>query len=940
MATISLRSGADSPADSVQPVTVQSRDVMRHALLARMTAAGNARLIFIHGPAGFGKSVLLAQYRTLCVEQGRQVLLLRLDAGDNDLARFIARLAAGLQVGAPSTGHGPSSGAHSARELLAELAYRSTPYSILLDGFAAIVSPLVLDFVQQLLVALPSAGCLVIASRTDADIGLGRLRASGQLHEISSRALALSLAETYVFLREKHGLTMGGNEVAELQQCTQGWPGALALLATAVAQGQTASARVAALGAPDGGCLDRLFEDVLSDMKLDCRRFMLQTSVLAQLSAPLCDAVTGRDDSQATIEALRRADLLISVVGEPGVFRYHRLLGVLLRGALQRKCPGRAGGLRLKAAHWLLAAGQPLAAIDQLVRAGHWQEAARQLSGRCDALLESGRSRWLLCQLEQVPEPWLAGYTGLRLAHAWALILSGRHAQALALAQGLEDGAHRDLVRCLVLVSRDQIQACRDLGLTLLQRLAPNPGFAYGAMLHTLAYSSFALGLHDDARSLLSEAVGHAAQQGSDAPGRTAVMIETLMDLTQGRLAMARARVRCSEQQGGSLLLLDIARALVLYETDALDEAAQLLHRHLPRVGDGSPTDALIVSHLLAARIACVQGKTSAGRQHLAALEQIGHERACARILCAVWVERVRMATLGGNLQAAGAALHQVEQRSAWEHPQVFFYGNDVDTPTVARVRLDVARGRFADALRALHPAIAEAQERGLLRRVLKLRLLYALALEGSGQQTQAFEALTQALRFASHEGWRSSFLEEGASMAGLLRRWALSFQAQVGTLGIASGFTCDLWARFNRWGVALFEPGSHGAQQTLTEREQQILALLTQGRQVREIAQCLGLSEHTVKTHLRNLYRKLGANGRAQATAIARALGLLGPDLDQDTRGLGAHNGLGTPGYAQLGVDVLDVRLDRVGRDIQAFADFPVGEPFGQKFQHTDLTA
>ncbi|MCY1406184.1 HTH-type transcriptional regulator MalT [compost metagenome] len=594
----------------------------------------------------------------------------------------------------------------------------------------------------------------------------------------------------------------------------------------------------------------------------------------------------------------------------------------------------------------MLAAGQPLPAIDQLVRAEHWQEAARQLAGHCDALLASGRTRWLLCQLERLPEPWLAGYPEVRLAQAWALILTGRHAQALALAQGLDEAAQRDQVRCLVLVSRDQVQACHALGLTVLPRLAPSQVFAYGAMVHTLAYSAFALGRHDEARRLLSEAIGHAAQQGAGIAGHTAVMIETLMELAQGRLAMARARLSCLDYQGGSSLLLDVTRVLVFYETDTLDDAAPVLQRHLPRVGDASPTDALIVCHLVAARIACTQGDAAAGRQHLAALEQIGHGRASARILCTVWIERARIATLDGNLQAAAKALQQVERHSAWDHRQVLFYGNDVDTPTIARVRLDIARGHFAEASRVLGPAIAQAQDRRLLRRALKLRLLQAMALEGVGHQAQAFEALTQALRFASHEGWRSTFLEEGARMAGLLGRWSLSFQAQLGALGIAPGFACDLLARFSRRGIARGEPhGSHAGRETLTEREQQVVALLAQGGQGRDIARHLRLSEHTVKTHLRNLYRKLGANGRAQATAIARARGLLEPGSPSHGSGqqphrLGPHHGLGTPGDPKFAVDVLDVRLDRVGRDVQAFADFPVGEPFGQQFQHADLTA
>ncbi|CAI8699346.1 LuxR family transcriptional regulator, maltose regulon positive regulatory protein [Pseudomonas sp. IT-P74] len=236
-------------------------------------------------------------------------------------------------------------------------------------------------------------------------------------------------------------------------------------------------------------------------------------------------------------------------------------------------------------------------------------------------------------------------------------------------------------------------------------------------------------------------------------------------------------------------------------------------------------------------------------------------------------------------------------------------------------MRLHIAQGRFDQAARALRPAIEQAQQRGRLRRKLKLRLLYALALDGMGQHAAAMEALSGVLPFASEEGWRSTFVEEGACLATLLQRWA---QTRGFASAIAPGFVGDLLKRF---AVTGHSP-SMASVAALTEREHQVLRLLAQGRQVSAIALGLQLSGHTVKAHLRNIYRKLGAHGQVEAAAIARARGLLDDPHEhscQNARRPGPHHRLGSPGHPQFAVDVLDMRLDRVGRDVQAFADLPV---------------
>ncbi|MDT4836973.1 HTH-type transcriptional regulator MalT [compost metagenome] len=206
-------------------------------------------------------------------------------------------------------------------------------------------------------------------------------------------------------------------------------------------------------------------------------------------------------------------------------------------------------------------------------------------------------------------------------------------------------------------------------------------------------------------------------------------------------------------------------------------------------------------------------------------------------------------------------------------------FANDVDTPAIARQRLRIALGEHAAAVEVLRPAIVEARERLHRRREIKLQLLLALALNGLGRTQPAFEALGQALQLASQQGLVQTFVEEGEHLAALLRRWAINQRTQGGDQrGIDPRFLAALLQHLNIVldSASVNEGGADAHQEALTAREIQVLQLLAAGHRNRAIAEKLFLSECTVKSHLRKINAKLGAQGRTQAIAIARNRGLL----------------------------------------------------------------
>ncbi|MEG1626434.1 LuxR C-terminal-related transcriptional regulator [Pseudomonas sp.] len=898
--------GHTTPAKVLQaklsaPIAAPSHLVRAH-LLDTMDSVANARLILVRAAAGFGKTTLLLQYRESCLAGGRSVQWLNLDKADNDIQRLINHLLTGirelskgdaLEVDTPAC----FNAAEQLQELLERVSSFVKPFSIVLDEFEAIENPSVLDFIQRLMDALPPCGVLVIASRTTPDIGLGRIRARGQLVEINPAALRFSLEEATRFIRDKRQLTLRDNEIATLFRCTEGWITAI-YLASLSLQGRTdPAAFVASFSGSNLELAQYLAEDILARQSEDCRLFLMQTSILDQLNAPLCDAVSGRNDSQAMIEHLERSNLFIFPLdNDHQCFRYHSLFASYLKDALNRQFPGRAVTLHHAAAQWYFEAERPIPGIEHLLQAGATAEAASRLAIYAGQLMAEARSRLLLSWLDRIPATYLELHPNLNIAYAWALALHRRYRDALKIVEQLEARADEDTrklfkleartIRCMVLAITDQVDACYVAGLEHIDQIPLDEVFQYGVVTNSLAFSMLVTGRHEEARRLFSRAFKRSSPDRVTYLTTVTDCIEGVLDLTQGRLGNALARLQAAAQRQwvdnrssafGGKTSLNITLSLALYESDALEEAEHNLAEALPHAKDGSPPDSLISSHVLLARIAYLKGERDTWLRYLAELEQIGRQSGSDRVVCSSWLERARVATLENRLDVAAQALRSANLISSWERPGLIFHGSDVDLPSIARLRLQIAQGGCVDAAAQLQDAIVQANHRQQYRRKLKLRLLLAMALDGAGQPEEGFAHLTKALRFASHEGFLRTFLDEGSRLAELLQRWAVSYQARASSLGIETRFLTTLLQRAGNLGdSSSASPGDSDTRESLTTREIQVIQLLAAGLRNRAIAQKMFLSEFTVKSHLRNINAKLGAQGRTEAVAIARAKGLL----------------------------------------------------------------
>jgi LuxR family maltose regulon positive regulatory protein len=274
---------------------------------------------------------------------------------------------------------------------------------------------------------LPATLRVVIASRTDPPLGLGSLRARGELTELRAAPLRFTEADAERLLTDRLGLPLTHAEVARLTARTEGWPAGLYLAALSL-QGRTdISAFIDEFSGQSRHLVDYLSAEVLDRLPEEARAFLLETSVLDALSAPLCDAVTGRTDAAIHLTELQRTNQFLIALDERGEwYRYHHLFQELLQLELGRTDPAHVPELHARAAGWCRGAGDPIGAMRHALAVPDYALAGEIFIEYAESLQATGRFATVESWMDQFPESVVAANPPLALPVAWVATLAYR----------------------------------------------------------------------------------------------------------------------------------------------------------------------------------------------------------------------------------------------------------------------------------------------------------------------------------------------------------------------------------------------------------------------------------------------------------------------------------------------------------------------------------
>jgi LuxR family transcriptional regulator, maltose regulon positive regulatory protein len=878
--------------------------------LTQRLAEGTAReLVLICTPAGFGKTTLLADWAR---GGQRPVAWLSLDEADNDPVRFWRHVAAALDGALPGVAGriaGLLEGLRSASfqavaTLVNELADSADEVVLVLDDYHLIQAQSVHESLGFLLDHLPASLRLVVASRADPPLPLARLRARGQLAELRERDLRFTPEEAAELLRTAVGPELPEAAVAALGDRTEGWVAGLQLAALSLQGRSDITEFVEGFSGSHRYVLDYLTEEVLDRQPEPLRAFLLETSVLGRLSGPLCDAVTGRSDSQTLLEQVERANLFLVPLDEVRRWwRYHHLFADLLRARLNQEQPKRVPALHQAAAAWSERHGLVDDAIGHALAAGDAVWAARLIERHFDDLLRRSEDATLHRWLQALPAEVVRSRPRLCLAQAlWAWI--GGHLEAVeplvaeaerAFAAVAEEPYEPSVGRATSLVANvpAAIGTLR-AGLACVQGDAERATrFGQQALAHLtdadrtlrsfarwyLAVAEWLCGRLPEAEQALAGLVAEQRGAGERYFARLCYDLGQVQR-AQGRLGAALGTYQQAlDASGGAARLLPpagmalVGLAGVLYERGELQAARDRATEGVGLWRQLSYGLQLVAGLATLARIRQAQGDAPGAREAIAEAERVQLSPTVVALLNPAPATRARLALARGEVAEAASWV----QYCGLEPDDQPSYPREREYLVLIRVLLaEHAPDQALGLLERLH-ALAVAQ--GRIGSVIEIRALQALALQASGDEHAGLTALAEALTLAAPEGWLRVFVDEGAPMASLLGRLLTTPQAV--TVQVPPDFLDRLLEAFEQAGQAVLPRSRRGTAlpglvAALSARELEVLQLLAAGRSNPEIAQELVITLDTVKRHVTHILDKLGAANRTQATTRARELGLL----------------------------------------------------------------
>lgn len=886
--------------------TANPAQVLRQALIDRICTSQVTKLVLVRAPAGFGKTTLMEQCRRSFAGVGIATAWLNLDASDNDTSRFLTCLVAAIgqltnDEPQPNSVEVPKERAigETALEVLDRLSSRGRPYALFLDEFELIQDPTVLGLVRDLIDHLPPQGRLVIGSRTSPDLPLSRLRARGQLSEVDAQHLRFSLEETTAFFTGDRQLALTSEDLSLLHQRTEGWVAALWLAWLALERQEDRRGFIARFSGTHNTIKEYLTDSVLARQSPQIRHFLLRTSILKQLSAPLCQVLVPDADAESLLRELGSADILLTPVeDEECWYRYHSLFSGFLQAQLKREAPQELPRLHRVASAWYAAQQRPVPAIDHAMAAEDFERASELLQCHAAHLLAEGRLRLLARWFASLPADLLRLRPRLQAIQLWAVAYTRGAEGAIALmtSSGLEHTEDPDLrsyvlpLRPLLLAMMDRVEDALVVGRECVAQLPTSSLFADGVLLSTVASLHANMGDFDSARAILEAA--RCTQEGQ-LTGFTVLYsesVEGVIDMHEGRLRQARARMKmalAASRRGGRGESNGNAwagglYAWAVYESNELDAAEHLLRAYAPLIRDLGLSDLMIIVHVVLARIAFQRGDVDRTFQTLTDMEYLGRQRKLARVVASAQLERARVLLMKGHAQAAREELNRAEDLAVWERVAGWrLLANEIEDMALGRLRWEVVAGDAEKSLVQIELAIGQAEQVSRHFRVLKLRLLQAMALARCGQQRASHGILGKLLKQACDEGFMRIFIDEGPRAGRLLSDFtavALKDDARRAD-PIFAEYLQRLLDAFGLCPVeAASERPSKSAtlQDPLSRREIGVLRLVADGYSDLAMAEKLFVSLSTVRTHLRNVYAKLEVHSRMQAVLAARRAGVI----------------------------------------------------------------
>ena len=906
--------------------------ISRPRLIALLDEGLKFPFTLVSASAGFGKTTLLSTWAHSLQAPTARLCWISLDEEDNDPRLFWTSVLTALDVQGiqrfePLLMHLQSQPPPPLKALLTALinllAESQDHFVLILDDYQLITEQQVHTTLAYLIEHLPPQLRIIVATRADPPLPFPLLRARGLALEVRTDQLRCTPEETRAFLDEVMHIHLPDQTIQKITTRTEGWLVGLQLLGLSLPDRADPEKLLKEISGNQRYILDYLTEVVLRQQPPEMQTFLLSTCILEQLNASLCDAILEQTGSQEMLQRLERANLfVVSLDSKREWYRYHALFAEALSCQLEKTQPDLVLILHHRASLWYAKHNQTTQAILHAFKAHEWHWAVDLIEQAYSPLvsftLVVGRHTLVQFQqwIEQLPADILACRPHLCLACIHLLWTITPHALLFTWLDMAEATLRAPLKeQTLASVSQRNFspQAQQEqmdlLGKILTDRTYLSSYLADGQATFALYEQALALLSPEDAAFRAIATIGKSIAYYSSSANNAMAAIESGYQaalLTQeakqpvvtfimramtaihligaGHLHKAEQLTRQTSQletlsdnpQVPWIGWVTLSRAEILREWNELADAQSLATEAISLCEQATALIwpfYLYWGHAVMIRVCLSCGDVDAARTFLYQAEQIGRSMNQQIYLylhsCFTTVDQVRLWLACGERDRA---IRWAEELDLTERHGTPFTR---EREEVACARILLAKQQPVLALQRLEPVLQRATTGQRWGHVVEIRLLQALASHMLSQETEALNALCEAVRLAEPEGYIRSFVDEGAPMETLLYRLRESDLKRGPT-----PYLDTLLAAFQQESRARAQAEERTQAQALpeplSERELQVLQLLARGASNLEIAHELVIVVDTVKRHVSHILGKLGVNNRLQAVRQAQDLGLL----------------------------------------------------------------
>jgi LuxR family maltose regulon positive regulatory protein len=880
---------------STQPIWVK-----RNRLIDKLNNCFNARLTVVSAPAGFGKTTLLSEW----IEQSEYpVGWVSLDQGDNDPKRFHAYIIAALQQIQPGFGSNTETIIKSPQQvppenivtaLINEIGESLKKSVLILDDYHLIDSPLIHQSLSFFIEHLPDNLHLIIAGRHDPPIPLSKLRTRKQLYEIREADLRFTTDETVNFFNVTMNLDLTKDEVETLEERTEGWIASLQLAGIAMQGRNNIHDFIKSFKGSHSYIVDYLTEEVINHLDLNLQEFLLYTSILTRFNSSLCDAVIAGLGSQDIIDYLNKAKLFIVPLDENRKwFRYHHLFSDLLRYRLEQLFPDIIPNLHKRASKWFKENNFTEDAINHSLAAGDKEGAANLIESSSISALVNAELTTLRNWAQKIPQEILNNRAYILICLAWVHNIYGEFEKTEPLltkvefilngeAKRYDEKSRRDLSAHVALLrsysyspyytnNPSDVEAQRKLILEAKKFLNADNTIMQSTLELLLGWTFAFTGNWKEAKESFMNAFVFGEMSNNHIVALNGVFNYVDILLVEGKLQQAHNLIRESidkyETRYGkrflSLGYVYLIMSRILYELNDLDTSDYYASECLRLSKLMGNWTMFFHAITMLQYIKQTKGDISSVRQLIKEddealnVQNLSHFRELV-----IETQRVKVLLAQKNFKAVAKWQDRFNNDSMKDIPYH-------TSGKLLGVRFLIATGNYASAIELLNAIEEHVTSSGAKGFLLEVLILKAIIYHKEKDTFRALELLKDAIIIAEPEGYLRIFINEGKTIADLLNIFLSAYSQEK---DFPMSYVTKLLEEINKQLAKPDQP----VEEPLSDREIEVLRLLSAGYSNKEIADKLFLAIGTIKKHTHQIYQKLNVDSRVRAIQTARELNLI----------------------------------------------------------------